>query len=159
MIHNIIRDMKWITFWLITTIFLMAGCAPIKERMAVRHIRLKFTGVEIASIDFQGVTLNLHWKGYNPNPVDAVLDGFETDIFANGVKIGHARTLERIRIPARESRKIVVPLKLKWKNLSKPIQDGIRNKNLRFRAVGFAIMNTPLGRVRFKVTDKTANVW
>ena len=144
---------------IIMSLAFISGCAPIQQRLAVRHLRLKFTGVEIASIGFQGVTLNLHWKGYNPNPVDAVLDGFETDIYANGIKIGHARTETRIRIPAHESRKIILPLKLRWKNLSKPVQDGIRNKKLRFRAVGFAIMNTPLGNIRFKVMDKTGNVW
>ncbi len=140
-------------------IIAVLGCAPITERLAVRNLKLKFKSVQVASLDFQGVTLKLHWDAYNPNPVDAVLDGFDVDIFANGTKIGHARTTSAIRVPAHSSREIVLPLRLRWRTMSKTVQDGIRRKKLSFRGVGFAVMNTPLGKVRFKVVDRTANIW
>ena len=153
--HN--RGMK--TKLLILSVLLLLGCAPIRERVAVRNLRMKFTGVEIARIDLQGVTLNLHWKAYNPNSVNAVLDGFELDLSSNGQKLGHAKSNGQIRIPPHDYGRVVVPLRVRWRDLSKRIQDGIRNKKLSFRAVGYGIMNTPLGKVKFRVVDKTGNIW
>ncbi len=143
---------------LILSVILVTGCAMIRERVAVRNLQLKFTGVEIAKLDLRGVTLNLHWKARNPNAVDAVLDGFELDIFANGQKIGHASTNRRIRVPHNGTQNIVLPLKIGWSEVSQPIRDGIRNKKLQFRAQGYAIMDTPFGKIRFKVMDKTGNI-
>jgi len=138
-------------------ILLFTSCAQVRQVVALKDLKIKFQNVELARITLSGVDLNLNFKAHNPNRVNAVLSGFAVDIFANNSKVGKAVLDKTLKIPAGGTANFTIPLHLSWHELSSSISNAIRNKSVTFRAVGYALINTPIGKLRFKVADYTRN--
>ena len=134
--------------------------ANVKEVPAIKGLRIKFQDVEILRITLEGVYMNLNFEAYNPNDVNSVLSGFEVDILTNNVRLGKAAFNEHLKIPAGDSVTFTIPIHLSWRDLSKSLStrslsNAIIKKSVTFRAIGYALINTPLGKLRFKVADYT----
>ncbi len=139
-------------------VLIFGACSQVRQIVAVKDLRIKFLNVEIAGISLDGIDLNLNFRAHNPNRVNAVLTGFAIDIFANNFKLGKAQMNRRLKIPPQKSKVFTIPLHLRWKDLSSSISSAIRKKNVTFRAVGYALIDTPLGKLKFKVADYTRSI-
>ncbi len=144
---------------ILVSIFLLVGaCTQVRQIVAVKDLRIKFLNVEIASISLDGIDLNLNFRAYNPNKVNALLTGFAVDIFANNYKLGKASINHHLKIPAGKSANFTLPLHLRWSDLSRSVSSAIKQKRVTFKAVGYALIDTPIGKLRFKVADYTKTV-
>ncbi len=143
---------------LLSAILLLGACTQIRQVVAVKDLKIKFLNVEITGITLDGVDLNLNFRAHNPNRVNAILTGFAVDIFANNFKLGKAQMNRHLKVPAQKSTVFTIPLHLRWKDLSRSISSAIREKKVTFKAVGYALIDTPLGKLKFKVADYTRTI-
>ncbi len=137
---------------------LFVSCTQIRQIAAIKDLKIKFLSVDVTNITWNGVDLNLNFRARNPNRVNAVLSGFMVDIFANNVKVGKAILNKTLRVPAGGTATFTIPLHLDWNKLSQSISSAIRRKSVLFKATGYALINTPLGKLKFKVADYTRNI-
>lgn len=137
---------------------LLVSCTQIRQVVAIKDLKIKFLNVEVANIIFSGVDLYLNFRAQNPNQVNAILLGFVVDIFANNVKVGKATLNKTLKVPAGGAITFTIPLHLDWDRLSQSLSSAIRRKSVLFKATGYALINTPMGRLRFKVADYTRNI-
>ena len=137
---------------------LFVSCTQIRQIAAIKDLKIKFLSVDVTNITWNGVDLNLNFRARNPNQVNAVLSGFVVDIFANNVKVGKATLNKTLRVPAGGTATFTIPLHLDWNKLSQSISSAIRRISVLFKATGYALINTPLGKLKFKVADYTRNI-
>jgi len=136
-------------------ILLLTSCTAVRQVVAIKDLKIKFQNVELARITLEGVDLNLNFKAHNPNRMNAILSGFAVDIFANNMKVGKATLNKTLKVPAGGNATFTIPLHLSWRELSNSLSNAIRKKSVTFWATGYALINTPLGKLRFKVADYT----
>lgn len=141
--------------WILPMALLGAGwgCSALQQRLAVRNLQVVFSQAEITHLDLSGATLLLTFRAYNPNTVQAILDGFSFSLEANNQPIASGKTRQSLRIPPRETRSFQVDVVLPWKGLSSAMVQALKNRSARLKAVGTAHVHTPLGDVSFRVVE------
>ncbi len=137
---------------------IIVSCTQIRQVVAIKDLKIKFLNVEVSNVTWSGVDLNLNFLAKNPNKVNAILSGFVIDIFANNVKVGKATLNKTLKVPAGGSAAFAIPLHLDWDRLSQSLSSAIRKKSVLFKATGYALISTPVGKLKFKVADYTRDI-
>ncbi len=137
---------------------LLVSCTQIRQIVAIKDLKIKFLNVNVKNITWKGVDLDLNFRARNPNQVNAVLAGFVVDIFANNVKVGKATLNKTLKVPASGTAIFTIPLHLDWDKLSQSLSSAMKRKSVLFKATGYAMIDTPVGKLKFKVADYTRNI-
>ncbi len=148
---NRIHRMGWGVGWFL--VLMVGGCTALRERMAVRNLRIAFSRAEVVRLDLAGATLRLSFEAYNPNTVRAVMDGFSFTLEANDHTLASGETQDAIRIPPGKRRAFDVIVFVPWRGLSSAVVQTLRDRSARLRVEGVAHVQTPLGRLRFRVME------
>ncbi len=136
----------------------VTGCLGLQQRAVLRRVQFQLQGVRFQNLNLQGVTLALQWKARNPNAVNALLEGFEMDLYANDHHLIHLVHDQRVEIPAHDSTTFAVAVPLTWSALGTTLARAVRQRNLEVRVEGRARVHTPLGVLRIPVIQKTRRI-
>ncbi len=152
------RYLKYAFAFLFVVFF---GCALIKsakEVVAVKSLNVTVDRVEIVKVNFDGIDTRFYLQAKNPNSVDARIISFDFDALFNGNKVAKGKLSETVVVPSHSTKTITVPVFVPFSAISVSLKSSIIQKNVEAGITGYVTINTPLGKLRFKVMDKTRRI-
>ncbi len=153
--------MKYFKLLLFTLAILSLSCALIstaREITAVKKLQIGIEEVVVKRVSFDGIDMNFRLIVKNPNSVKARIVSFDFDALFNNQKVARGSLSRTIVIDAQSARKITVPVHIPFEAVGEGLKRAILEKNVEAGIVGYVLINTPLGKLRFKVLDKTRKI-
>ncbi len=127
----------------------LAACAGVKDLLAqaFERPRLTFESVSAEALDLEGVTLALRYRVDNPNAVGVSLArlGYSLDVEGRRVVAGDLPA--GVRIPARGSAPLVVPVRLRYADVPACVETLLSKSSVAYEVKGTAGLDTPVGVV------------
>ncbi len=153
--------MKYLKYMLLFFVLLVVNCTLLqsaRQVVAVRNLQVSLLKVEIGRVDFSGINTNFYFNVKNPNAVDAKILSFDFDALFNNEKVARGMLDRMVDIKSGDSKEIVIPVHIPYSGLSSGIKNAILQKSAEAAVKGYISINTPVGRLKFKVLDKTRKV-
>jgi LEA14-like dessication related protein len=127
----------------------IAGCAGVRDLVSRSFERptLTFQSASLEGLDLEGVTVSLHYRVDNPNGVGLQLArlGYALDVEGRRALAGELPA--GVQIPARGSAPLVVPVRLRYRDLSEVLEILAARDQVGYRVSGHAGIDTPIGIV------------
>lgn len=140
----------------------LSGCellAGFVERQAITKAEFSFNRAEFSRIDIPFITpnakvaFNVVLGVKNPNPVAAVLDKFDYEMFLQDQSVGTGALPKDFRVEAGGSQEMVLPFAITYDSLAKPVLDSIQaalqSKEIGVGVKGVSHLSTPIGTLDF----------
>jgi len=125
-----------------------AGIKGIAEPpvVSVKQVRLE-------RLNWQGGEANFTLNVTNPNAFPLPLTGFDYGLSLNGVEVASGEKEQSIRIPARQSQQVSVPLKLSFVNMATMLPGLLRQGTMQYQLAG--AVHLPWFNIPFKRSGNT----
>ena len=137
------------------------GCSIIRSTgqiINIKNLKVNFEKVEIKGVDLQGIDTYFYLNIKNPNSVDVKVLSFDFDALFNNKKVATGSLKKEITISSGGHREIIVPIHIPFSGLSSSLKSAILTKSVEAGISGYVNIGTPLGKLRFKVLDKTRRI-
>jgi len=136
---------------LLATALLLAGCAGL-VKSGIGRPKVSVESAKLASLSFQGATLQFGFGVDNPNPVGLHLDGFDYALSVEGARMMEGRQDSKLDLAANAKQTIELPVTLKYQQLWTGLRQVVEKKEAGYvLEAGFAFDVPVLGRVRIPV--------
>jgi len=136
---------------LLATALLLAGCAGL-VKSGIGRPKVSVESAKLASLSFQGATLQFGFGVDNPNPVGLHLDGFDYALSVEGARMMEGRQDSKLDLAANAKQTIELPVTLKYQQLWTGLRQVVEKKEAGYVLdAGFAFDVPVLGRVRIPV--------
>ena len=114
--------------------------------------KVSVESAKLASLSFQGATLQFGFGVDNPNPVGLHLDGFDYALSVEGARMMEGQQDSKLDLAANAKRTIELPVTLKYQQLWTGLRQVVEKKQAAYvLEAGFAFDVPVLGRVRIPV--------
>jgi len=126
-------------------LLLLAGCRDAAERV-FRTPTVEFRGADVRSVGLGGGSLDVVLRLHNQNPYALTATGARYRLFAgDSVPIGQGSTGDTVRVSARDSADVRLPVELSWQALGRAASGAMRDGQIAYRVVGEVDVRTPVG--------------
>ena len=130
---------------------LLGGCREAARRVFTPP-DVRFDGARIASLGLEGGTLDVSLMIANPNPYPLTATGASYRLLAgDSVEVGRGSTSHPVRVGARDSARVVLPVELSWRALERVGRGALRDGDVEYRVIGEIEGDTPVGRHTFPI--------
>ncbi len=141
-------------------LLLLPGCS-LFQRVAGRGFErptFTFESWSADQLDFEGVTIALHYRFENPNRFGLDLRRLAYRLEVEGRQIGEGQLPAGVRIAARGATPIAVPVRLRWRDLPGFVELLTTRAEVNYRVSGSASVDTALGAIDlpFEHRDRVA---
>jgi LEA14-like dessication related protein len=131
---------------------LILSCAGIKERLAIKECKFSLVSVKPHTFTFSNLKVDFDIKVDNPNTVDAVLDKFVYEFFANDIKVFSGATGNMIRIESRKSETFTTTITLEYNAIGQALAEAMKLGSAAYRIDARAYINTLFGEINYPVS-------
>ncbi len=125
----------------------ITACAGVRDLVgrAFERPTLTFQSASLEGLDLEGVTVTLHYRVDNPNAVGLELArlGYALDVEGRRALAGELPA--GLRIPARGSTPLAVPVRLRYRELQEVLEILATRDQVGYRVSGHAGIDTPVG--------------
>jgi LEA14-like dessication related protein len=126
---------------------LLAGCAELRALAGVERPRLVYVSWAPEALDLDGVTIALHFRIENPNPVGVTLARLSW-----ALDVEQRRTLSGalpggLEVRGNGASPLVLPVRLVWSAVPGIAELLLTHRDLAWRVTGAAAVGTPVGEV------------
>ena len=130
---------------------LLAGCREAARRVFTSPT-VRFDGARVATLGLEGGTLDVTLTIANPNayPLTATAASYRL-LADDSVEVGRGSTSQAVRVGARDSARVVLPVELSWRALERVGRGALRDGDVDYRVVGEIEGDTPVGSHRFPI--------
>ncbi len=136
---------------LLAVALLLAGCAGL-AKSGIGRPKVSVDSAKLASLSFQGATLQFGFGIDNPNPVGLHLDGFDYALSVEGARMMEGRQDSKVDLAANAKRTVELPVTLKYQQLWTGLRQVVEKKEAAYvLEAGFAFDVPVIGRVRIPV--------
>lgn len=127
----------------------LASCREAVERVFTPP-RATFQGVALRTVGLGGGSVDVLLRIHNPNPyaLTATRASYRL-LVADSVEVGHGTSLDTLRVGARDSAMVRLPLDVSWRGLQEAGRSAMRAGMVEYRIVGEIEAATPLGAHTF----------
>ena len=101
---------------LLAAALFLAGCAGL-VKSGIGKPRVSVETAKLASLSFQGATLQFDFGIDNPNPVGLHLDGFDYAFSVEGARMMEGRQDSKLELAANAKRTVELPMTLRYQQL------------------------------------------
>jgi LEA14-like dessication related protein len=139
------------------SILALASCATVRQ--AVQRPKLRFDHAQLSAISLGGVTLDAVFEVQNPNAITLSVKEVEAALFVEGRRIVVTNPPRGIRLPARSSTKVTLPLQIAFLDVANSIAAFLNKDQAKYRLEGNFGIDTPIGIFRLPMaTEGTFDV-
>ena len=153
--------MKYFKLLLFSLTIMSLGCTLISTARGItslKKLQIRIDNVVVKRVSLDGIDTNFHLIVKNPNSVKARIVSFEFDALFNNRKVARGSLSRTIVVDAQSDRKIIIPVHIPFEAVGEGLKRAILEKSVEAGIVGYVLINTPLGRLRFKVLDRTRKI-
>lgn len=134
-------------------IFVFSGCNTVG--MLVQKPEVTVSSVEIRSISFQNITLDMNLQLYNPNPIAVDLESFDYDFLIEETVFLRGNSSEGLNLAANGSSVITIPLTVDYKELYQAVSAMKGQDESAYRVdTGFNFLLPVLGEQRIELSHE-----
>ena len=119
----------------------------IRQREALRNMKVYLESVEIKSFGLTSATLRVRLRLYNPGEITATLDRAEFDLYGNNIYLGHGIISHRVDIPPGNSRIISTDFDVSYSGALSLLCSALSKGRVRWRIIGTAYIDIPFGSI------------
>lgn len=136
---------------LVAFALLLAGCAGL-TKSGIGKPKVSVESAKLASLSFQGATLQFGFGIDNPNPLGLHLDGFDYALSVEGARMMEGRQDSKLDVAAKARTTLELPVTLKYQQLWTGLRQVVEKKEAGYvLEAGFAFDVPVIGRVRIPV--------
>ena len=136
---------------LLAAALLLAGCAGL-VKSGLGRPKVSVESARLASLSFQGATLDFGFGIDNPNPVGLHLDGFDYALSVEGARMMEGKQDSKLDLAANAKGTVQLPVTLKYQQLWSGLRQVVEKREAAYvLEAGFAFDVPVLGRVRIPV--------
>lgn len=131
----------------------LSGCKTVE--MLVQKPEVSVNSVEIRSISFQDITLDMEVLVYNPNPIGIDLESFDYDLLIEDSSLLKGSAAEGLSLEANGSSIITIPLTVNYKDLYQSVSSMREQDESAYRVdTGFSFQLPILGEQRIELSHE-----
>lgn len=125
----------------------VAGCAEVRDLVgrAFERPTLTFQSASLDGLDFEGVTVALHYRVDNSNSVGLKLARLGYALDVEGRRVVSGELPAGLQIPARGSAPLVIPVRLRFRELPEAISLLVTRDQVAYRVSGHVGVDSPIG--------------
>ena len=135
----------------ICAIIVLAACAALKERAAIKECKFRLVSVRAYDFTFANMKLDFSIRVDNPNSIDAVLDKLVYTFYVNDTDVFSGTTGQTISIPAENSTQFPTTITLEYSQIGQALAEAMKLKRAAYRMAARAYVSTILGEVSYPV--------
>ena len=120
------------TFLLVFMAFFLTACSNTGIKGIAETPTIQVHKVEMGDFNLSGGNATFILNISNPNAFPIPLTGFDYGLRLNGIEVANGIKEERITIPARQSHKLRVPLRLSFSNMVNMLPGLLRDRRLNY---------------------------
>lgn len=136
---------------LLAAALLIAGCAGLL-RSGIGRPTVSVEDARLASLSFQGASLQFDFGIDNPNPVGLHLDGFDYALSVEGTPLLSGRQDSKLELAANGKRTVGLPVTVRYQDLWAGLRQVVQKRDAAYLLeAGFSFDLPVLGRVRIPV--------
>jgi LEA14-like dessication related protein len=128
------------------------SCASLKERLAIKECKFSLVSVKPYSFTFSNLKVDFNIKIDNPNNIDAVLDKFVYNFYANNTQVFSGTTGNKIEVEAKKSTQFTTTITLEYDTIGQAMAEAMRLSSAAYRIDARAYVNTILGEISYPVS-------
>lgn len=125
-------------------LFLISGCATIRDAADVQQPDVQFSDVSIQNITFDGVTLLFDFDVTNPNRMGVSADRYSYEFFINGESFITGQQEERIEVGRESTSKVQVPVSLSFSNVYDSFRSVLRQDSISYKMATDVTFSLPV---------------
>lgn len=138
---------------LMFTIVVLNGCETIE--MLVQKPEVSVNSVEIKSISFKELTLEMDLLVYNPNPISIDLESFDYDFLIEDASLIKGAAAEGLNLEAMGSSVVTIPFTVDYKDLYESVSTMLKEDESAYRVdTGFNFLLPVLGEQRIELSHE-----
>ncbi|HEU4564105.1 MAG TPA: LEA type 2 family protein [Gemmatimonadaceae bacterium] len=132
----------------------LAACREAVERVFTPP-RVTFAGVALRTMGLAGGSVDVFLRIHNPNPyaLTATRASYRL-LVADSVEVGHGTSLDTVRVGARDSATVRLPLDVSWRGLQAAGRSAVRGGAVDYRILGEIVAQTPIGAHTFPLDSR-----
>ena len=112
---------------------------------AFRTPTFEFQRISLSDASLSGITLNVHYRLSNPNPIGLSLASVNYGLFIEGKQVVAGTPGQGLSIAANGGSDLVFPAAIKFADIAPVVQTFLSQDTARFKAQGSIGVSTPLG--------------
>ncbi len=125
---------------LLFLLVLSTGCGV----LFLKTPEVQVQSARIDKLTFKGIQFELVVTIFNPNRISVTVTGYHYQLYLNDVHFARGKSLESVKIEARKTRTVSIPVTIAYSQLLKGLNLATKADSLQYRIEGVLSVKLPL---------------
>jgi LEA14-like dessication related protein len=143
--------MKTRAFVCVVLVLLLAGCAALQRRAALKNCEFALASVDVANATLSDMTLAVGVSAKNTNDIEVVVDKLTYEFFVNGNRAFEGSIGKNPGIAPGETKILNTTVSVNYAEIGMAIAQAVKDNEAKYDLRGTVYLNSTLGTFVFPV--------